>query len=238
VSRVDALRMFTLEGNARFLEILQTQDSDTILQVTNLSMNKSMTTLLSSKIDTSFEVPTTRRSVGANLWHLLGTGADLEEQQDNPLLWNWMAARLMGLLLREGDRITEVAAWSCVDDAQRYYRHYLAGPFSIYRMHYNEIAICDAVLCTPIERPGEVVAQLAGTLALISSPMVMRLATRMYYNPKSESIIEGAAGKGAGSSRRLASYLNQVGRTVSFYDSGLKGFIDQMPAEFNKYLRN
>ena len=59
---------------------------------------------------------------------------------------------------------------------QRYYRHLLAGPYRIYRAHRDDPQRALALLCQPLDSPGDVVEQLASRQELVTNRGIMELA--------------------------------------------------------------
>lgn len=155
-------------------------------------------------------------------------------------LWTWLALAWMGLLappLADGTRkIKAHNRWiPDVDDYRKYYRHLLAGPYLIYQAHKDDPSRALAVLATPVEKPGEVVEQFASRQEMITSDSLMSAITALYYDSQTSQIKRGAAGKAAGSSRRLADVLGQFDVTWDIYGMPSEEILDLLPSEFNRF---
>jgi hypothetical protein len=130
----------------------------------------------------------------------------------------------------------ELARWVPeVTNYQRYYRHLLAGPYRIYRAHRDDPERALALLCNPLDRPGDIVEQLASRQEIVTNRAVIQSATRLYIDPSTRKPRRGAGGKGGGSARRLADVLNQFDVTWDLYAMNPDGLIQLLPAEFNRF---
>ena len=91
-----------------------------------------------------------------------------------------------------------------------------------------------AVLAAPLHRPGDIVEQLASRQELVTNQSVMEAATRLYIGddglPKPR-----AAGRGAGSARRLADVLTQLDLTWDLYDLSTEKLLELLPPEFDEF---
>ena len=119
---------------------------------------------------------------------------------------------------------------------RRYYRHLLAGPYRIYRAHRDDPQRVMALLCQPLDSPGDVVEQLASRQELVTNPGIMELATRLYVEPESLRQKRLAGGKGGGSARRLSDVFEQFDLTWDLYASSGEELAAVMPKEFSRFL--
>ncbi len=119
---------------------------------------------------------------------------------------------------------------------QRYYRHLLAGPYRIYRAHRDDPQRALALLCQPLDSPGDVVEQLASRQELVTNPGIMELATRLYVDTENRRPKRGAGGKGGGSARRLSDIIEQFDLTWDLYASSGEELAAVMPKEFSRFL--
>lgn len=115
---------------------------------------------------------------------------------------------------------------------QRYYRHLLRGPFTICRAYREDPEIALAVLCPPVDKPGDVVENLVSRQDLVTCPTVMEVATILYVNKKGKHR-RGAANKSNGGARRLASVLMQLDVTYDLFDISAQDLLDMLPEEFD-----
>ncbi|MBI2949004.1 MAG: hypothetical protein HYY23_15290 [Verrucomicrobia bacterium] len=119
---------------------------------------------------------------------------------------------------------------------QRYYRHLLAGPYRIYRAHRERPERALALLCQPLDSPGDVVEQLASRQEVVTNPGILELATKLYVDQATHRLKRGAGGKSSGSARRLYDVLEQFDLTWDLYASTGKELATVMPNEFARFL--
>ena len=155
-------------------------------------------------------------------------------------LWAWLSLFYFHQLCKTDDegryRPGEMARWIPENDNfRKYYRHLLRGPFSIYRAHRDDPTRALALLCGPLQEPGDVVEQLSARQELVTNPVVMNVATTLYYDPEKKSLRRGAAGRGPGSARRLADLFNQLDVTWDLYGMTSNELLMLLPHEFAKY---
>lgn len=133
----------------------------------------------------------------------------------------------------------ELARWVPeVNNYQRYYRHLLAGPYRIYRAHRDRPERALALLCNPLDRPGDIVEQLASRQEIVTNKAVIETATELYIDPSTRKPRRGAGGKGRGSARRLAAVLNQLDLTFDLYALDKEALLKLLPPEFNRFRQN
>lgn len=157
-------------------------------------------------------------------------------------LWTWLALFWFEQLCppdSKGKRKPgELARWiPALDDARRYYRHLLLGPYLIYSAHRDDPSRAMALLCQPVHQPGELVEQLASRQLLITCRAVVGAATRLYYSHERGTLRKGVGVKGPGSARRLASVLMQFDLTFDLHALTPEQLIELLPAEFDAYRK-
>lgn len=193
---------------------------------------------LSTKVNAEIEVEVrsfvNRFAAGEYLYHLLGDSniSNLDEDQGT---WAWLSAFYFDQLCPEGMKPGMDYRWvPAVNSFRSYYRHLLAGPYFIYRAHRDNPQHAMAVLATPLHRPGDIVEQLASRQELVTNPSVMEAATKLYIGedglPKPR-----AAGRGAGSARRLADVLTQLDLTWDLYGLSTEKLLELLPPEFDEF---
>lgn len=232
---IQEIRRFNEAGNKQFIDLLVERPADIGAQAKALAFNDSLT-VFDRKIQSSFQEPKTRFELGANLWPILGTGGTLNALSADPLLWNWIAAALMQSTIGAAQDLKLIGnqeRWVVNPSSRKFYRHLFAGAFFAYQAHQENPARAMAVLCQPLARPGEVVAQFMATDDLGYS-VVAEVATLLYFDPKTGGIKDGVSGSGPGSARRLAGdYFNQVKLTVDFKGMTAKEIIAILPREYD-----
>lgn len=155
-------------------------------------------------------------------------------------LWAWLSLMFFDAISKRADDETwkggNIANWiPHFQDWKRYYRHLLAGPSRIYNAHIADPEITRVILINPPDTPGEVYEQLAARMQHATNPAVLKAAARLYLN-RDGRYKRGAAGKGAGSARRLALVLAQLDVTWDLYSLSEEEIIDMLPGEFSRFI--
>jgi hypothetical protein len=235
------LRRFNQDGITAFDNALDRIDAGEDVDISALLTDSTLTDTLSLQPIVEIRPFANRLDAAEYLYALLQpfeeTIADIDRDKG---LWAWLAAAWLDVLApKDGDghrNLRARARWvPTVDDYKTYYRHLLAGPYRIYRAHRDHPSTVMAVLATPVDQPGEVVEQLASHQEVITSPSLMEAATALYYRPATEKLKSGAAGKGAGSARRLVDVIQQFDLTWDVYGMEASAFLALLPSEFDRF---
>lgn len=154
-------------------------------------------------------------------------------------IWAWLSLFFFDQLCpakeNENRNPKELARWVLDPSGYRYYRHLLAGPYVIYKTFTSELRLVDIVLCGPLHQPGDIVEQVVSRPEIITNPELMKVITTLYYDREAGKPKKGAAGKGAGSVRRLCAVLKQFDTTMDLYSISASKFIEMLPAEFDRF---
>ena len=194
---------------------------------------------LEKDVEIEFKKFTNRYEAAEYLYTQFNNVEGLNIEQDRGL-WAWLSlfffdvvcpkdqygVRKLGAIVRY---IPEPGDW------RRYYRHLLAGPYRIYRFHRESPKSALALLCQPVDSPGDVVEQLAARQELVTNRGIMELATFLYVDPKTQCTKRGAGGKSGGSARRLTDVIDQLDLTWDLYDANRDELLAVMPHEFDKF---
>lgn len=170
------------------------------------------------------------------------SSSSLTEVERDKGLWAWLALFYFEELCPPGvgnrRKPGELARWIPeVNNFQRYYRHLLAGPYRIYRAHRDDPERALALLWGPLDRPGEIVEQLASRQEIVTNKAIIQSATTLYFDPEAKKPRRGAGGKGAGSPRRLADVLNQFDVTWDLYAMTAGDLLELLPREFERFRK-
>jgi hypothetical protein len=153
-------------------------------------------------------------------------------------LWAWLALFYFERLCPEEDGTRKPGKRArfipAVTDYRKYYRHLVAGPYSIYRTHRDDPSRVLAVLAGPVNQPGDIAEQLASRQEIVTNKAAMALATTLYIDAAKRPK-KGAAGRGPGSARRLADILNQFDLTWDLHAMNTAGLLKMLPKEFAKF---
>jgi hypothetical protein len=155
-------------------------------------------------------------------------------------LWTWLALSWIDILAPvspQGTRkLFDSRRWVlAVDDYQAYYRHHFAGPYSVYAAHADDPSRAMALLCGTVATPGEVWEQIASRQDFASSPTLVELATRLYFDPATKKLKPGSGSKGAGSPRRLPTVIEQFGLTWDVRGMPVDRLLGLLPSEFDRF---
>lgn len=181
-----------------------------------------------------------RFAAGKYLNNILGDAEIVDLERDRGI-WAWLALFYFDQLCKtrdDGRRVPgERARWiPAIGNFRKYYRHLLAGPYRIYRAHRDNPERVHALLCTPVDSPGDVAEQLASRQELVTNKAIMEVATSLYYEPHASHIKRGAATRGPGSARRLADVLNQFDMTWDLYSTQALAILSMLPHEFDRFM--
>ena len=157
-------------------------------------------------------------------------------------LWAWLTLFYIDSVMpvdQKGARPVKALARYIPDgaDYRRYYRHPLAGPYRVYRAHRDDSDRAAILLCPSLSTPGDVVEQLVARQELITNPVVVQVATSLYYDPVSGTAKKGAGDKAGESARRLASVPDQFDVTWDLFAMPWKDLMTKLPKEFPRFLQ-
>jgi hypothetical protein len=154
-------------------------------------------------------------------------------------LWAWLALFYFEELCppdRQGRRNPgQNARWILEPTAFRSYRQLLAGPFVIYRAYRDNPQQALAVLCQPLDRPGDVVEQLVSRQDMLMNRPMMDAATRMYVDPLTRRLKRGAQTRGRGSTLRLVDVVDQFDVTFDLYAMSADDLVALLPDQFDRF---
>jgi hypothetical protein len=169
------------------------------------------------------------------------TDSGLKNLERDTALWAWLTLFCFDQLCpvekdgsrKPGERARYIPA---VEDYRKYYRHLVAGPYSIYRAHRDDPSRVLAVLAGPVDKPGDIAEQLASRQEIVTNKAAMALATSLYIDSVTQKAKKGAAGRGPGSARRFADVLNQFDLTWDLYAMQMPAMLNMMPSEFKRFM--
>ncbi len=166
------------------------------------------------------------------------TGTDVERDVG---LWAWLSLFYFDQLCpRDGQghrKPMERARWiPAVDDAQRYYRHLLAGAYRVYRAHRDDPNRAMILLHVALPVIGHFWYQLASRQELATNPAMMEAATELYLGQRNTKAKRGATSeKTPGSVFRFVAVLNQFDLVWDLYAMKKEQILKLLPGEFNRF---
>ena len=181
-----------------------------------------------------------REDAGKHLDAIVGQLGETDFQLRHDVgLWTWLAAVWLDVLIPnrtamlKGDPVPRLVLYS--NDFQRFYRHWLSGPWSIYSQHREQPDRARALLYTPVTSPGELAEQFGANPTLIRRTSTVAAITKLYMDPTTGKAKRGAAGNGNGSARRLVKVLKQFDLTYDREDMDADAIISLLPDEFDRF---
>lgn len=235
------LHRLNANGIARFQNFLDSQDS-TEPESFDMELLTSPEFAMPLASDYSIEETcdfSTRYEAAATLMEIANKSGLADVALDRGY-WCWLSWLWFESLCpvgKDGRRKPgESARWILNLDWNRYYRHLLAGPWWIRQSHVDDPERARALLCTPVAKPGELVAQVASRQGLVSNPGFVAMLTLLFYDSSIQKLRKGVSGKGGGgNARRLATVIDQLDMIWDLYSAGSGDFIKLLPREFDRY---
>lgn len=235
------LRRLNAEGMSRFEDFLDELDAKPSGAVPcALLENNETSEAVVPEVDIEERSFNTRFDLAEYLHSILGdSGIDGVERDRG--IWTWLTcfySEQLCPLDNEGYRRPKARPRliPVLSDWKTYYRHLLLGPYRVYRAHRDDPERIRFLLANPVHEPGEVYEQLASRQTLATNRVVMKAASRLYYDSATGRLKRGAASKkGAGCSRRLAAVLRQFNVTWDLWLMDVDELVDMLPSEFDRY---
>jgi hypothetical protein len=233
------LTRFTEPGVAAFSSYLNSLKSNpSLLPPSNWLTDPQYSEPLATKVEVEPRTFGTRLNAARYLYEQF-SGCNLTDVDRDTGLWAWLSLFYFDEVCpprngfrSPGDRARHIPELA---NYQRYYRHLLAGPYQIYRAHRDRPERAIAILCQALDKPGEIVEQLASRQELVTNPAVMELASILYVDPVLQRPKRGAQAKGGGTARRLPTVLDQFDLTWDLYAAQGAELLDILPKEFNRF---
>ena len=156
----------------------------------------------------------------------------------NHALWSWLALYYFEQICPEinGSRtVLEDAVYvlSSTYNHRRYYRHLVRTPW----LAVEENGDCAKVLLTNRGhgKRSDIFEQLAARQTIFGNKTIIAGAYKLYFDETAGLPKRGAGGKGAGSPRRLVSFIQQIDLTYDLMACTPDQFIGLLPEEFSKF---
>lgn len=235
------LHRFNDDGVKRFGQFLDALAADGDLVVpTDLLTDASYVVPVPFGLDVQAQQFVNRMEAARYLVPVLSgiTGSNVERDVG---LWAWLSLFYFDQLCPPDNRGSrkpmERARWiPAVDDAQRYYRHFLAGAYRVYRAHSDDPNRAMVLLHVAFPVIGHFWYQLASRQELVTNPAIMAAATELYLGQCGTKGKRGATSeKTPGSVFRFAGVPNQFDRVWDLYAMNKDQIMDLLPGEFNRF---
>jgi len=153
-------------------------------------------------------------------------------------LWSWLALYFFDQVcpVENGTRaVLEDAVYILSEtfNHRRYYRHLVRTPWEAVARNGD----CAKVLLQTRAggKRSDIFEQLAARQTIFGNRTIIAGAYQLYYDVSAQLPKRGAGGKGAGSPRRLVSFIQQIDLTYDLQACTPQQFIDLLPGEFAKF---
>lgn len=232
------LRKFNERGVDKVHALLDTYTGGVSPFTDELLRDPDLTVLVSAGVDLERIVFPRRFEMAAYCHERLGA-AGIEDAERDKGLWTWLSAfwfEQLCIATRNGSRGPgERARWvPALDEARRYYRHLVLGPYMIYRRYVDAPERALVLLVQHPSKPGDVVEQIASRPDLVNCAAAVGAATVLYCDGDAK-IKRGAGGKKPGSARRLGDVLMQFDLTFDLQSMSPEQLLAVLPQEFRRW---
>jgi hypothetical protein len=183
----------------------------------------------------------TRLEAGQYLHQALAA-VPASEIDHNPGLWNWLGLFYVDQLCPAGPSGMRKPGKSyryllppiaSVDHFRHYYRHLLAGPYRVLRIHPEGAR---ALLSNPVDEAGDFNEQVASRLELVTNRAFVGAIDTLYFDATKDKPKRGALNrKKPGTLRRLIDLHGQLDLTYDLYSLSTAQLLNLLPREFNKW---
>lgn len=236
------IRRFNSEGIRKmeeFLDLVRTTESNSIPRPEDLLTDSSLSEEVPPGIEVSLRDFSSRFEAAGYLNQALN-GTVVPGLAKDTGLWAWLSLFYFEQLAPQqtsGKRkVGEQARWiPAVGNFRRYYRHLLAGPYSIYKSHSDAPERAYVLLANPAHSPGEPAEQIAAYQEIVTNTSLLQASTSLYVDEFTKQYKRGASSKGAGTPRRFAEVLGQFDLTWDLYSMSADSILEMLPAEFDQF---
>lgn len=167
---------------------------------------------------------------------------DRQEVDTNHGLWTWLALFYfdqlcppkLGGTREPGEKHRYILPKLDSDEHFRhYYRHLLAGPFRIYRLHGESARL---LLHPPVYTHGDFSEQLASRMEFITNRGLIQAVHALYYDAGKDAPKRGATNrKKPGTLRRFIALIHQLDLTYDLYSLNGQQILRLLPNEFDTW---
>ena len=196
---------------------------------------------LSTAIEVRNGIFATRRDAGEYLTSVLAP-LDRAQIDHNPDIWNWLALFYFNQLCppiaghrKPGQDYRYILPpVSDADHFRHYYRHLLAGAYTVYRLHPSSALV---LLCGTVEKFDDFNEQLASRQEFVSNPGIIEAADLLYFDSTTGKPKRGAASnkRRPGTLRRFVDVIQQFELTYDLHSLSGRQILPLLPEEFRKW---
>jgi hypothetical protein len=159
----------------------------------------------------------------------------------NHALWSWLALYYFDQICPQVNgkrKVLEEAVYilPATYNHRKYYRHLVRTPWLAVERHKTFAKVL------LINRGGgirsEIFEQLAAYQTIFGNPTIIEGAYKLYFDDQAELPKRGSSSKGAGTPRRLVSFVRQIDLTYDLMACSADQFVALLPDEFAKFESN
>ncbi len=153
-------------------------------------------------------------------------------------MWTWLAYFWFDQLTCDPQtgcqKIREEAKYICTKDYRDYYRHLVAGPYSIYSLYGSRLS--KIFLYSPVYEHNDFIEQIASRQFLISNLSLIEVLYCLYWDENMKRPKIGAQSrKKPGNLRRFIKVIQQFELTYHIYSLSAQEIINLLPQEFDEW---
>ena len=160
------------------------------------------------------------------------------KMDQNVGLWSWLSLYYFDQVcppIAGGKRRPGHISRHILDlDSRRYYRHLLAGPVNVFKLHGNKALL---LLGNPVHRPTKFFEEFSSRQVFITNSGVIEAANLLYYDYQKNIAKRGAAvtTRKAGTVHRFIDVIQQLDLNYDLYSMNGEEILGLLPPEFNKW---
>ena len=149
-------------------------------------------------------------------------------------LWDWFSLQWFDQLCPvEGDILRPSMDYNYIlsSDYRHRSRHAIYITWQLVSKYQDDAKF----ILSKLDKRGEIAEQLMGRQDILTSEGVMRVASKLYFDPNKNSFKRGAAGRGEGSVTRYISFLRQLQKNYYIDRISKDQLFSLLPPEFNRF---
>lgn len=157
--------------------------------------------------------------------------------EGNVQLWSWLSLFYFDLvcpLRSDGTRRPGMDYRHVPSRDYRYrHRHLLEGAYHVYRLYGMD---AELLLCSALHNENSFHHEFAGRQGFITNPVIINVATDLYYDIRHNRPKLGAGrGKAPGALLRFVDVINQLDMTFDLFSMQPKRLMELLPPEFDAW---
>jgi hypothetical protein len=120
-----------------------------------------------------------------------------------------------------------------INDFRYRHRHLLEGAYQVYHLYGMDAAL---LLCSALHSENSFHHELAGRQGFITNPVIISVATELYYDVRHGRPKTGAGkGKNPGALLRFVDVINQLEMTYDLFSMRPNKLLKLLPVEFDRW---